>query len=187
MSHIIIAGVPRSGKTTLARRLNAEFGVSIVTADALVSTLDAVFPEHGITHFGDDHAATCRAFRGVFHEFVRHLAYERHRFVVDVYHMLPADLADLAAEAPVLFLGYADADPQTKLSAIRRHERPHEWSADLTDPQLLQLIHRFIHESAAARAACADLPIRYIETGTDFDRTLDDTYEHLRTHLADQQ
>ena len=45
MKHIIIAGPPRAGKSSLAKRLSEEFGYFVISIDKLVAVFGAAYPQ----------------------------------------------------------------------------------------------------------------------------------------------
>ncbi|MCL2285816.1 MAG: hypothetical protein FWC32_05555 [Firmicutes bacterium] len=47
-NNIIIAGVPRAGKSTLSRMLSKKFGFQHVSMDSINNGLEKVFPQLGI-------------------------------------------------------------------------------------------------------------------------------------------
>ena len=55
--NILIIGAARCGKTTLARKLNQEYGYSVISIDDIVSGL-AAYPELNIHHNGDTDITT---------------------------------------------------------------------------------------------------------------------------------
>ena len=55
--NILIIGAARCGKTTLARKLNKEYGYSVISIDDIVSGLSS-YPELNIHHDGDDNLTT---------------------------------------------------------------------------------------------------------------------------------
>ena len=48
MKNIIIIGPPRSGKSTLARKINEELGYFVINIDKLVATFQAAYPQLNI-------------------------------------------------------------------------------------------------------------------------------------------
>ena len=50
---IIIAGVPRAGKSTLSHRLSREFGYQHVSMDSINAGFERVFPELGINTYAN--------------------------------------------------------------------------------------------------------------------------------------
>lgn len=179
MKNIIIAGAPRSGKTALAKRMSAELGFSLFPADAIVSTFDKVFPEHGISHFEDDHGKACEAFRGFLRELLHHLEYEDFPFIVDGYHVMPHSLGDLKETYAIVFMGYPSVAPREKCSDIRRYARPKDWTEDLSDDQLCEAIQRFADESRMFEKACSTIGIPFVDTGTAFEEAIQSAFEIL--------
>ena len=47
-NNIIIAGVPRAGKSTISNMLSRKFGYQHVSMDAIIGGIETVFPELGI-------------------------------------------------------------------------------------------------------------------------------------------
>ena len=46
--HIIIAGVPRSGKSTISQMISKNFGYQHISMDSIIAGIESVFPETGI-------------------------------------------------------------------------------------------------------------------------------------------
>ena len=179
MKNIIIAGVPRSGKSTLARRLSSGLGFSICPADAIVSTFGKIFPEHGISHFESNHGKACDAFHDFLIEYLHHLDYEDIPFVVDVYHAMPHSLADLRETYAVVFMGYPSAALQEKCSHVRQYARPKDWTEGLSDDQLSVAVQRFVDESKMIQKACSEMGIPFVDTGAGFDQAIQSAFEML--------
>jgi predicted kinase len=56
----LVAGAPRSGKSTIARMIARELRMSYFPVDALVSSLGTLHPELGITHLTSNPSAVGR-------------------------------------------------------------------------------------------------------------------------------
>ena len=48
MKHLIVAGVPRAGKSTLSRRIARETGWQHVSMDAVIAGFERCFPQTGV-------------------------------------------------------------------------------------------------------------------------------------------
>ena len=46
--HVIIAGVPRSGKSTISQKISAHLGYQHISMDSVIAGIESVFPETGI-------------------------------------------------------------------------------------------------------------------------------------------
>lgn len=161
---LVIAGVPRSGKSGLSRIFARMQSYSHFPADSIVSSLADVYPELGIGR-GEDHETICRRFRPFLEQMVNHQSYEQIRFVLDIYHLLPDDAAEIFPKERfvVTFLGYPRADVARKFKEIRKFESPRCWTAALDDRELKRLIERYIEESRSLEQGCAALNLAFID------------------------
>ena len=51
--HIIIAGVPRSGKSTISQKIANDFGYQHISMDSIIAGIESVFPETNIDSDAD--------------------------------------------------------------------------------------------------------------------------------------
>ena len=47
--HIIIAGVPRSGKSTISQMIAKQYGYQHISMDSIIAGIEKTFPETGIS------------------------------------------------------------------------------------------------------------------------------------------
>ncbi len=196
MSTILVAGVPRSGKSTLARMIARELGMSYFPVDALVSSLGTLHPELGLTHLTSNPSEVSRILSPMLVELHSHLSYERAATVLDAYQCFPLDLHSAArangipitSEAAegagdalrVIYVGYPRALPDEKVARIRRHARTGDWNEELDDASLTRIVERYITESRAIAEQCAALSWEFVDTGDDFEGAVRATVERQR-------
>ena len=71
-NNIIIAGVPRAGKTTLSRLLSKKFGYQHISMDSVIAGFEKCFPETGVnTYQGLSSMDTLRVISSKMAPFVR--------------------------------------------------------------------------------------------------------------------
>ena len=194
MESILIAGVPRSGKSTIARRVAEAGGAAYFPVDALVSTLGSLYPELGITHYTEEPRGVSTHLAPVVVELEQHLQYEGMTVVLDAYQCFPRDLVaalshrhlalptgEGAGEAPfaVVYVGYPEADVRAKTEDIRAHGRAEDWAQALDDDALAQLVERYVRESGEIRTQCAELGWHFIDTSNDFEAVVSKAVETL--------
>lgn len=187
MKNVIIAGVPRSGKSLLAHRLRERLHYSHFPLDAIVSTFGKVFPEHGISHYEKDHVKMCNSFKPFLFELLRHLEYEDINFIADTYHIKPADLPDFPSlkKYKIIFLGYPSVSAQDKCVGIRRYARAGDWTNELSDKQLESLVQCYIEESKLLQESCEKTDIRFVDTSRDLTGILDKICNEIVQSLKD--
>jgi chloramphenicol 3-O-phosphotransferase len=191
VSVFVIAGVPRSGKSTIARTLRralaTEREASVLPVDALVSTLGATAPDLGITHLTEDIGAVSGRLAPMIVELARHLEYEGGSWILDVYQCTPRDLRSaIAAAGPrapamtVWYVGYPSTDAAEKRRDIRTHAQQGDWTEELSDGDLERLVERFISESRELERQCREVDWEFTDTGHDFDARVADAVARLR-------
>jgi len=171
----IICGASRSGKSVLARRLQEKFKVSWILGDAIVSSMEDVFPDLGISQLGDLQEIGNR-----FADYIKfvlwHYAYAGCGYVLDTTHLYPRHIVNMREKignVPVVFLGYAQADPDEKFRQIRSFDPPNWWTSELSDTQLQQLIRGQISKSIELSEACAESGLPNVEVGRHFEESID--------------
>lgn len=191
MATLLVAGVPRSGKSTIARAISRGPGFSYFPVDALVSSLGKLHPEVGITHLTDNPQTVSRALSPLVVELHTHLNYERLDVVLDAYQCFPTDVdaairsagrhvvahptdwqkaqRDTADTIGVVFVGYPSATVREKVAQIRRHAQPGDWSEDVDDASLGAIVERFVAESRLMATQCDALGWHFVDTYHDFD------------------
>ena len=87
---IIIAGVSRSGKSTLAREICKRLWFFFIPGDPLISALEELYPETGIHHC-DDNRTFSPDLAVFIDRYLQHIAYEELDVVIDLYQLFPID------------------------------------------------------------------------------------------------
>ena len=159
----IIGGVPQSGKSSLSKRVRDEFEATIFPLDAIVSSMDNVFPQLGITHFTPDPRIVCEKLSPFIQALAQHTKYEGLNFVIEGYHISPKTAAGLHKKGfKCVFLGYIDISVETKITEIRAHTKTDHWTASVSDYDLKNLIIRYEKESREIQSECFKLGIPFV-------------------------
>lgn len=166
---LIVAGTSRSGKSTVTRRICRQTGFSHFPMDAIISTLENLYPGIGISHH-DDNTAFSPVLAAFTAEFISHLRYEELDAVLDLYQLFPSDFVRSvqADDVRALYLGYPDLQPEQKLAAIKSSQRECDWTKDIADDDMLVIISRFIEEGIRMRDECRSCGIPFFDTGSNF-------------------
>ncbi len=172
-------GVPRSGKSCLATRLASALDLNHYSVDALVSAFGEVFPEVGIGRQFEDSASET-SLEPFLLRWVRHLDYERVGYVLEGYHISAKMAATLSEQGfRVAALGYQVVDTDQKVREIRAAEHTGDWSSQLSDSELFDLVVRYQTESTKLQGACEEHGLAFFEMSKARDSSLDLVLQHL--------
>ena len=129
--NIIIAGVPRAGKSTVSRQISSKFGYQLVTMDAIIAGFELIFPQLGINTYADmstldilyNISSKIAPFIKVMLDNASYDEYGR-GVVVDVYQLLPDDymkwLKD--TECSIFYVLTSDVTPEERLCIQKDHD-----------------------------------------------------------------
>ena len=196
MKNIIIWGVPRSGKSTLAYMIRSEFGHSVVQFDAMKSVYDVLRPEDKIS----DHEITsnfneaklmakmvtrliqCLSWgnaRGEFH------VYEGVSFEPDiVLNALPREKFPVSLEDFIIIcLGYAEISPEDKMEEIVRYEATTDWTYNESMESKLAHFKKYCDESIIIKATAARLGLKYFDVSFNRDYVFDEIILYLKKNM----
>ena len=97
-NNIIIAGVPRAGKSTVSHLLSKRYGYQHISMDSIIAGFEKCFPETGVnTYQGLSSLETLRVISSKMAPFVRAMLdsgeYDEFEpgMVLDMYQLLPED------------------------------------------------------------------------------------------------
>ncbi|MCA9995727.1 MAG: hypothetical protein KDE56_08280 [Anaerolineales bacterium] len=179
---IFIGGAARTGKGILVRRLLAERQLPYLSLDVLKMGLVRGKPEYGL----DPNTGTMQVAAWLWplvREMSISLLYDRVDYVFEG-ELLPQDIAELRQMYPtqvrVCFLGYCAIAPSDKLHQIRTHGGyPNDWPQEVSDADLLTIIHREIAFSHYLQAECMTYRFPYYDVSYRFSRVLDEVVAYV--------
>jgi len=133
MKNIIIWGVPRSGKSTLAYMIRQEFGHSVIQMDGIKSVYDVLRPEDNIYAPETTDFDEARLMAAMVTRLIKCLSWGNDRGEFHVYEGVSFDLDAILSALPadkfvIICMGYAKISPEEKLKEILRYETVTDWS-----------------------------------------------------------
>lgn len=175
----IVAGVPRSGKSTVRKKMLLK-GVSGIGTDDLIDVFQTANPELGI-HFGAGNKSNSPklwpyilAFGDQFTRNHEDFLIEGDCFDLDLIQGI-ADRKDIT----VCFIGCKEIDLQTKLHDIRTHAETGDWTFMHSDEELLGFLKGYIEKSERYEDFCKEHGIRYYDTSNAFEDKVNEIVEDL--------
>ena len=186
----MIGGAPRSGKTTLARRMLAEHGVPYFSIDTLVASLACTQPELGM-RVSDPALKRMEIVWPTIRKVACDALESGDDLLLEGDVLLPKHLIEFGhsnhAGIKACFIGYANVDPAKKLRAIREHVAAGiDWTEELDDARLLNLIGELRAFSEYLRRECCHYKIPYFDGSLCFANAIREakTYLHSPAQLA---
>jgi len=179
-NNIIIAGVPRAGKSMMAHLLSRKYGYKHVSMDAIVAGFERVFPELGIAWFPSKATDippldVLRNVSGKIALFIAAMldSGEYDEFapgmVVDVYQLFPGDcikhLKDKNCE--IVYLLTSDVTPEERLSILKTYDEEKDYTFGAPDDELYEGCIQMVEQSQYIKSQCIEHNISYYETAKD--------------------
>ena len=181
-NNIIIAGVPRAGKSTLANKLSKKCGYQHVSMDAIVAGFEEVFPELGIAWWPSKATDmppldVLRGVSGKIALFIKAMldSGEYDEFepgaVFDVYQLFPEDYIKYLSgkNCDIVYLLTSDVTPEERFSIQKTYDTEKDYSFHTPDDELRKSSVELVEQSKFIREQCIKHSLLYYETAKDRD------------------
>lgn len=183
----IIGGAPRVGKTIIAQEFLERANVPFLSLDLLKMSLVKGVPQVGIDPMDPSAEVAEQMWPVVRGLSVTVLENEREH-LIEGDAILPHHSQELANEFPgkvrACFLGFENANPSERLSAIRHHPGPEDWLSQFGDHEVLSMIDEMIEYSRQLREDAEARGIPYFEDLGDFGALKERVLHYLETGQA---
>ena len=177
MKHLIVAGVPRAGKSTLSRRIVKEWGWQHVSMDAVIAGFEQCFPETGVdtglsVNRGKTSLEILCTISGKMAPFLRTMTspeeYDQQNgpMVIDMYQLLPEDFirCGLSSTCRILYLLTGDLSPEERFAIQKNYDTPEDYTYSLSDEERMEGCHCLVEQSRLIQAQCQRYKLPWVET-----------------------
>ncbi len=175
-NNIIIAGVPRAGKTTLSRLLSKKFGYQHISMDSVIAGLEKCFPETGVnTYQGLSSLDTLRVISGKMAPFVRAMldqsgyGTDGPGLVLDMYQLLPEDYDSCirGSGCEIAYLITSDVTPEERFLIQKRYDTERDYTFYKSDEELREGAEYIVEQSLLMKEQCLRYGLKFYETALD--------------------
>ena len=180
-NNIIIAGVPRAGKSTVSHLLSKQYGYQHISMDSIIAGFEKCFPETGVnTYQGLSSLETLRVISGKMAPFVRAMldSSEYDEFepgmVLDMYQLLPEDYDRhiRGANCEIAYFITSDVSPEERFLIQKKYDTEKDYSFYKSDEELREGAECIVEQSIIMRKQCEQLGLKYYETATEREKNI---------------
>ena len=166
--HIIIAGVPTAGKTTLCSYLAQSLKYQHLTMDAIVKGLEVAFPETGVKHTDCwEFIPTSKQLIAFIKKISSTSNYDKlpYRLAFDMYHITPQEYAENINKecCDIYFLGYPNISLEEKYQQIRKYDTIYDWTCQREENVLKKHIKDYIEISKWFQKECEKYELPFVD------------------------
>ena len=178
-NNIIIAGVPRAGKSTISNLLSKRYGYQHVSMDSIIAGFEKCFPETGVsTYQGLSSMETLHVISGKMAPFVRAMLesgeYDEHEpgMVLDMYQILPKDYDKYirGANCEIVYFITSDVTPEERFLIQKRYDTEKDYTFYKSDEELREGAEYIVEQSILMKKQCMELDLPYYETARERER-----------------
>ena len=181
MKHIIVAGAPRSGKTTISRELTY-LGYVHYRLDSIKRAIFSIF----CPNEKDWHKASQITVK-IIEKLVDDNEQESIRkefFIFDTPHLYPEDVANLDKDKYlIVFIGYTDVDVSEKVQTILEYDAETCWTHKQTKERLHELVQGNIEFSKEIKTQCKKHGIPYFDVSKEPEINLNKVKDYIKKRI----
>ncbi len=172
-NNIIIAGVPRAGKSTVSHLLFKEYGYQHVSMDSIIAGFEKCFPETGVsTYQGLSSLETLRVISRKMAPFVRAMLdsgeYDEFKpgMVLDMYQLLPEDYDNYirGANCEIVYFITSDVTPEERFMIQKKFDTEKDYTFYKSDEELREGAEYIVEQSILMKEQCEKYGLPYYET-----------------------
>ena len=172
-NNLIIAGVPRAGKSTVSHLLAKQYGYQHVSMDSIIAGFEKCFPETGVsTYCGLSSMDTLRMISGKMAPFIRAMLesgeYDEFEpgMVLDMYQLLPEDYDRYirGANCDIVYLITSDVTPEERYAIQKKYDTEKDYTFWKPDEELREGARYIVEQSILMKEQCEKYGLPYYET-----------------------
>lgn len=167
MKNIIILGVARSGKTTLARLIKQKYpNYNIIDGDCIRTTFEKVMPEANINHVkGSGMIEKFPEFCAKLFEYQIREHKNYFNYIFESCDIMPNQINNYfnIDNMEVLFLGYPNLTVRETINNYKIYAEPGDYMIKKTDEEVLSRAIMWIQKSKELEEECLKYNMRFID------------------------
>lgn len=189
--HIIVAGVPRAGKSTISKMISKKFGYQHISMDAIIAGFEKNFPETGVNTEAD--MSSMDILNNISHKmapFIQAMIddgdYDEcdYGMVIDIYQLLPEDYIKYIdkEKCDIYYFVTADCTVEERFEILKKNDTPKDYTYYKSDEENLENCGYMVEQSKLMKSECAKYGLICYETSYDRDNVIK-SFEELLAML----
>ena len=196
MKNIIIWGVPRCGKSTLAQMIRQAFGHSVIQMDAMKSVYDVIRPEDNISAPEMTDYSEAKLMAKMVTRLIQCLSWGNDRGEFHVYEGVSFDMEAILPALPkekfpvsldnfiIICMGYAEISPEEKVKEVIQYETARDWTSRESPASKLAHFRAYCEESKIVKKTAERLGLKYFDVSSNRDKVLDEIMRYIREEVS---
>ena len=179
--YIIIAGVPRAGKSTVSQRIAKQMGYQHISMDSILAGIEKVFPETKIdTDAAAEPQKNIEFISSKVAPFIRAMMdsgeYDEcdYGVVIDVYQLLPRDYVQFVQneKCEIYYFLSSDVTSVERFEILKAHDTPNDYTYYHSDEENKKDCEDIVNISHFMKEQCVLYGQPYYETSNDREAVL---------------
>lgn len=164
----ILAGIAKSGKTTISKEFNKRFNIPYFSTDYIMMMLSRGNTSLGIDPEESD-SVVAKKIEPYVYSMIKTMIENKVEYLIEGVHFNPDFSAKLIKEYPndvkIVYLGFKDISVVLKIFEMKKYKDKIEnaWYNSFSDKEMVELIAYLIVESNKIYEMCKQNNLEYIE------------------------
>lgn len=169
MKNILIAGVAKSGKSTICKKICEGGKYNHIPFDYITASMKRNYPEWGVKSdviINDTSIILCTLFKTM----TDIINDTEEKFIIDCAHIYPHDIVNKLNlnKWKIIFVGYPNINMNEKISNIRKYDI-NGWTTKKSDEELKNIIGKLKKISKIIKKECDEYNFTFIDTSDNFE------------------
>lgn len=186
--HIIIAGVPRSGKSTISQKIANDFGYQHISMDSIIAGIESVFPETNIDSDADtDPYENTLYISSKMAPFLRAMMdsgeYDEcdYGLVIDIYQLLPQHYVQYidSSVCDIYYFGTSEVTPEERYKLLKKYDTPRDYTYYKPEEENKKSCAEIVAVSKQIKEQCRIHDLPYYDTSHDREQVFKAFFNHL--------
>lgn len=186
--YMIIAGVPRAGKSTVSQMIAKRMGFQHISMDSIIAGIEKVFPETKIdTHALVKPQKNLELISSKIAPFIRAMIdsgeYDEcdYGVVIDVYQLLPKDYIEFveSEKCGIYYFLSSDVTPDERFKILKQFDTPNDYTYFHSDEENKRDCIEIVDISNFLKEQCVLYGLPYYETSYNRTAVLDEFVSSL--------